>query len=484
MPPAAPDSLYLCLDQGGHASRALVFDANGRVVARSVRDVHTQHPHAGWVEHDPEELVESIQAAAADAVHQLGAAAERLHRAGLATQRSSIVCWDKHTGAALSPVLSWQDRRAHAWLERFAGEADNIRRLTGLRLSPHYGASKLRWCLEHLPEVAAAQQTHRLAFGPLASFLIFRLVEERTFAVDSSNAARTMLLNLAHLDWDPTLLSLFDIPPSALPRCVPTCHAYGTLALKGARVPLAVATGDQSAALFAYGEPLPGNAYINVGTGAFVQRLVPEARTVDSLLTGVVAQCGDRVDYVLEGTINGAGAAIEWAMHELKLDKGPRELGAWLMRDADVPLFLNGIGGLGAPYWIGDFPSRFVGEGESWQQLIAVIESIVFLIQRNIELMRSEAVLEKVFVSGGLAAYDGLCQRVADLSGLGVVRPGEGEATARGTAFLLAQRPVLWPTPAGERVFAPRVNAPLRRRYQAWWRAMDAAISSIPMARS
>ena len=145
----------------------------------------------------------------------LGARAAQIVSAGLATQRSSIVCWDRVTGQALSPVISWQDRRAHEWLARFAPHAEAIHATTGLMLSAHYGASKLRWCLDHLPAVAQAETEGRLAFGPLASFLIFRLTAEHTLAADPANAARTLLWNIQSLDWDEGLLHLFSIPVSA-----------------------------------------------------------------------------------------------------------------------------------------------------------------------------------------------------------------------------------------------------------------------------
>jgi glycerol kinase len=192
----AEQPLYLCLDQGGHASRALVFDRRGAVRAQALVEVPTQQPGANRVEQDPDAVVDSLRLAAQQAVHALGNRAGDIAAAGLATQRSSIVCWERTTGAALSPVLSWQDRRAHDWLSRFSAHAREIEDITGLRLSPHYGVSKLRWCLEHLPAVSSAWGSDRLAAGPLASFLAFRLLDERPLAVDPANAQRLLLANL------------------------------------------------------------------------------------------------------------------------------------------------------------------------------------------------------------------------------------------------------------------------------------------------
>jgi len=474
---ATPDRLYLCLDQGGHASRTLVFVSRGVSVANVVREVGAQRPSPDRVEHDPEELIASLREASTEAVSALGDRADNVAAAGIATQRSSIVCWDRHTGAALSPVISWQDRRAHAWLEGFSAHTGEIHRRTGLLLSAHYGASKLRWCLDHLPAVAAAQRAGRLAMGPLTSFLLFRLLEERPLLVDPANAARTLLWNIDTQDWDPSLLELFGIPPATLPRCVPTRHAFGTLCLNDRRLPLEIASGDQAAALFASGAPPPDSACVNMGTGAFIQRIFERRPEAAGLLAGLVYHDIDRSVYVLEGTVNGADAAFRWAKREWELENIDTQLPGWLARAGDIPVFLNGVSGLGAPYWIPNFASRLIGDGAPWQRAVAVAESIVFLLQTNLSIMQQIAPpVTRIIATGGLARFDGLCRRLADLSGLPVHRPTEREATARGTAYLLAHFPRDWPeTGAGAR-FVPGRNPELHRRYASWQSEMQRAL--------
>ncbi len=475
--PARP--LYLALDQGGHASRALVFDAHGVAQARSLRAVQEFHPQPDWVEQDPEDLVTSLHEVTSQVLAELGARADDIVAAGLATQRSSIVCWDRDTGMALSPVISWQDRRGHEWLQRFAPHAEAIHQTTGLVLSPHYGASKLRWCLEHLPAVAQAAESGRLACGPLASFLLFRLTEEHALAVDPANAARTQLWSIRSLDWDDGLLHLFDVPRAVLPACVPTHHDFGHIDAGGRHIPLKLLTGDQSAALFAYGAPHASSAYLNMGTGAFVQRTAGSYPGYQPrLLTGIVLRDADETLYVLEGTVNGAGSALAWAGKEFGMDNIDAMLGPWLAQAAVPPLFLNGIGGLGAPYWVADFRSRFTNDGEPWQKVVAVAESIVFLLQANLDLYQKLASpLEQIIVSGGLADNDELCQRLSDLSRLPVYRPVEHEATARGLAWLLAGKPRQWPENEIGRWFKPRANESLQQRYRRWSAAMDAALA-------
>src|SRR3990167_4147888 len=390
-PTTSPIPLYLCIDQGGHASRALVFDGRGALHASSLREVGVRTPLPDRVEQDPEELVASLRAAIEEAMTSLGDRADRIAGAGIATQRSSIVCWDRRTGEALSPVISWQDRRAHQWLDRFSAHTREVHQRTGLRLSAHYGASKLRWCLDHLPAVVAARREERLAMGPLASFLLFRLLEEKPFLADPANAARTLMWSIRALDWDPWLLELFGIPSETLPRCVPTRHALGTLPANEHRLPLTIATGDQSAALFALGALSPDTVYVNIVTGAFIQRSLQQPPDSSGLLSSVVYRDADRAHYVLEGTVNGVGAALRWAEQEWGLKDIEVQLPAWLARGGDIPLFLNGVAGLGAPFWVADFPSRLVGDGEPWQKAVAVAESIVFLLQVNLEAMQKMA---------------------------------------------------------------------------------------------
>jgi glycerol kinase len=474
---------YLALDQGSHASKALIFDAHARLVASGEVPIATRQPRSGWVEHDPEALVASVHEAIAAALAASSPGDVRLCAAGLAIQRSSVVCWDRETGEALSPVLSWQDRRNAKWLRAQGFDAARLRRITGLVDSPHYGASKLRWCLDHLPEVQRALARERLCCGPLASFVLHRLLEERPCLADPANASRTLLWDVRARDWSDEMLADCGIPRDCLPACVPSRHRFGTLRVAGRDVPLEVATGDQPAALFAWGEPDPGTLYVNIGTGAFVQQIFPGAPPdAPGLLQGVAWQEAAHSVGVLEGTVNGAGAALEWLARErgAPLEALRDAAERWLLEIEDPPLFVNGVGGLGAPYWVADCPIRFSRQGSLAEQTVAVLESIVFLLQVNIEAMRAApgaqpAGTRRIIASGGLARYDGVCQRLADLAGLPVERPADVEATARGLAWLLSGA-VDGADPAAAR-FVPQPAAALLARF-ANWRAMLA--SSLP----
>lgn len=363
-----------------------------------------------------------------------------------------------------------------AWLQQFADRAPWVHEKTGLFLTAHYGASKLRWCWDHLPAVKQAMGDGALAWGSMASFLAFRLLRERPLLVDPANASRTQLLNVQTLTWDEELGALFGVPLAPLPEVVPSCHHYGTLRAGNHDIPLRLLNGDQSAASFAFGAPDPATVYVNLGTGAFVQRIVPAyPGATPGLLSSVVMQSATQTLYALEGTINGAGSALDWAARTLGIDA--RSLHArlpdWLSASANPPLFLNGVSGLGAPFWRPQFASRFIGDAPDNEKIVAVVESIVFLIQENLaELARYTAPPKQIVVTGGLSVLDGLCQRLADVTGLSVARPAVREATARGACYLLAGQPAQWRAPEACATFLPRVNPALARRFRDWHEAV------------
>jgi glycerol kinase len=475
--PSSP--LYLAIDQGGHASRAIVFDQQGNNITHSEKTVSTQTPKNDWVEHDPDEMVDSVFAVINEAIDNLGSKRQQLVAAGLATQRSSIVCWDKITGEALSPIISWQDRRQHEWLQQFAPHAKEIHQRTGLFLSAHYGVSKLRWCLDNLGNVKKAHQQQRLTAGPLASYLIFKLTQEQRLLADPANASRTLLWNIHNHNWDTELVECFGLSINMLPICCNSQADYGKLALDNIDLPLTVVTGDQSAALFALGKPKHDATYINIGTGAFIQRLSGHLVESENLLTSVAYLDKQHSHYALEGTVNGAARALQWFAKKNNINKIEYKLPQWLEKENQPPLFLNGISGLGSPYWQADFESRFEDAGSIEAQAVAIVESIVFLIQHNLsEMQKQLGDSHNTFVSGGLAQLDGLCQRLADLTNSPVIRPQNHEATATGLAFLLAGQSGNWADTFITKTFNPTKNEQLSQRYNHWLQCMKAALKN------
>ncbi len=470
--------LYLAIDQGGHASRAIVFDSQGNAVAHAEQTIATLTPQTDWVEHDAEQMVQSVKEAVAAVVKKLGHKKQQLVGAGMATQRSSIVCWHRATGAALSPIISWQDRRQHLWLKQFATDNDEIHAKTGLFLSPHYGASKLRWCLDNINAVANAHHQQQLCAGPLASFLTFRLLQEQPYCIDPANASRTLLWNINTNNWDEALCQRFGVPQQILPTCTNTSAPFGHLLIDNLKLPFTILTGDQPAALFAWGRPDNDTTYINIGTGAFIQRPVAALQQSARLLSGIAYLDDTQRCYTLEGTVNGAARALQWFAQQHGIDGVEQQLPEWLNSSAEPAIFINGISGLGSPDWVPTLESHFINHGQSSipQHAVAIVESIVFLIQRNLEEMEKTLPTTALQLSGGLANLDGLCQQLADLSGKKISRPATTEATARGLAFLIAGQPNRWCTTDETDHFQPTAAPALQQRYQTWQRRLQQAI--------
>ena len=322
-----------------------------------------------------------------------------------------------------------------------------IRQLTGLQLSPHYGASKLQWLLQNNAAVATALEDDTLVMGPLASYLLQHLTDNAEDRVDDANASRTLLWNLQQRDWDNTLLGYFGIPQRVLPQCRPICYDYGNI--RDRAIPVRAVNGDQTAALYAQGTPSSNTVTVNIGTGAFV--LLPTddpCLRPDGLLAGISYSDEQSGSYYIEGTVNGAASALEWAASFFGLSDIEQQLAGWLEAIKTPTLFINTLGGLGSPWWKDGPAPRFLESGVSAPEaMVAVIESIIFLVQANVALLRTiNPGVDKIQISGGLSRLDGLCQRLANLSGLAVHRPVLVEATARGIAWQAAGCPADWPS--------------------------------------
>ncbi|HDP89512.1 MAG TPA: hypothetical protein ENN42_06090 [Thioalkalivibrio sp.] len=473
----ASRTLTLVVDQGTHASRALVFDARGICV----HDVHREVTldHAGeHIEQDAGRLVDSVQevieAALAEYPDTIGCMA-------LATQRSTVVAWDTRDGRPLAPAISWQDRRNADWLLRHAPPADRLARVTGLRASPHYGASKLRWWLDHDPAIQQAARNGVLRMGPLAAFLVARLIPGRPPTVDVTNAARTLLLDIDRGDWDEDLLAHFGIRREWLPTVQPVRADYGRL--RSGDIPLTAVSGDQTAALFVDGCPEPGETRVNLGSGAFVLTVTgTQRRDVPDLLAGLADRNPGGPLYYVEGTVNGAGTALDWLAARSGETLDPPRIESALQEMAntgqETPLFINGVGGLGSPWWAATEP-RFEADAPTSlaAHVAAVVESIAFLVAENIARMHESGLtLGRLVFTGGLSGLDRLCQYIVDLAGLPGERIVHPEATARGAAWLAAKDHQSW-TLTPRTPYTPRPAVALRRRQQRFRAALQASLS-------
>jgi glycerol kinase len=473
------ESRYLGIDQGTQSSRAILFNKQGEIVSSAQKAVSLLHD-GDRCEQDGNEILDSIRTVIISVIEQIGddpSGDSGIKAAGLATQRSSVIAWDWKTGEPLTPLLSWSDRRGEAFVASIREQESIIRSRTGLPLTAYYGGSKIRWLLTQSKAVRQARRQRRLRIGPLASFLLFNLLREAPYVVDHANALRTQLFNLHHLQWDTELLDLYSVPQHLLPEAMLTYADYGRMKL--ANIPLLAVNGDQTAALLATHPVGENGALINVGSGAFIlQPTGSRLLSSGNLLAGLLRSSSEHTEYLLEGTVNGAGAALQWLEQMMPAGEGV-DLEHALDKPFSDTIFINGIGGLGSPFWK-SLNSGFWSISkeciitdlqtidDNLQGLVA--ESILFLIQANIDAMLELGrELHQLTITGGIAHSDGFCQRLADLSGLQVVRPQIVEATARGIAAEAAGEYGQWGN-AMQDCFCPRQDDSLIRRYHTFLR--------------
>ena len=450
----------LAIDQGSHASRALLFDMDGQVLARHEQRVDQYQLHPGWLELAPEQVLASVRTVIAEVLKQ---APGPVRCAGLAAHRSTLVAWERSSGEPLAPALSWRDSRCADLLQRFSRHRHLIHQISGLPLSPGFLAGKMRWLLDMNETVAEAASRGDLCMGPLASYLAHHLLQGSPFISDHSNAAHSMLFNIQHRQWSRVMTELFQIAPAILPDCVPTLAEHGRL--DGTDIPVTCLCGDQNAAIHANGDPPENELLLNLGTGAFLlQGLGTQPPDMERLIGGVAWSSSTERRYLLEAAVNGVGGALNWLQDQTREDL-QRKLPDWLHEIGSPPLFLNSIDGLGSPYWRNDIEPAFIPHTESTaRRAVAVVESIAFLVQRNLREMNLDDI-GAIQVSGGLSPINGLCQRIADLSGLPLRRHDDPDATARGVAWLAAGRPGHWLPKAAGRTFRPAGNSGLKQRY-------------------
>ncbi len=477
----------LAIDQGTTSSRAIAFDAELAPVHTAQAEFAQHFPASGWVEHDPEDIWQTVleTARAAHAAVEGDIAA-----IGITNQRETTLLWDRTTGKPLHNAIVWQDRRTHAACEalKAQGLEEPVRARTGLMLDPYFSATKLAWLLEHVDGARAAAEAGRLAFGTVDSFLIWRLTGGRVHATDATNAARTMLYDIAAGAWDADICEALGIPMSLLPEVRDCADDFGTTdpALFGAPIPISGVAGDQQAATIGQACFAPGMMKSTYGTGCFAL-LNTGARMVQSrnrLLTTIAYRLKGQVTYALEGSIFIAGAAVQWLRDGLGVVKAAAETDA-MARAADpaqevvlVPAFT----GLGAPHWDAEARGALYGLTRATgpdELARAALEAVGFQTADLLAAMQADwpGEMRALRVDGGMSASDYAMQFLADITATPVDRPQVLETTALGAAWLAGMQAGLLPGPedfarawARERRFSPAMAEDERTRRRALWR--------------
>ena len=485
----------LALDQGTTSSRAIVFEAGGEIRALAQREFTQHFPRPGWVEHDANEIWSTQVGVAAEALAAAGLSPGELAAVGLTNQRETIVVWDRASGRPIHNAIVWQDRRTAAQCAALkdAGHEPLVRSRTGLLLDPYFSATKLAWLLDNVPGARADAEAGRLAAGTIDCWLAYKLSGGEVHATDPSNASRTLLFDIHKGCWDDELLELFDVPRSLLPQVRGSAEPWGVIAngLPGEGTPIAGVAGDQQAALAGQGATSPGLAKCTFGTGCFLLAHTgtqPQA-SAHRLLTTVAWQLGPRserspnpgLEYALEGSVFVGGAAVQWLRDGLGLIERSADIEALAaqVEDTGGVVFVPTFAGLGAPHWDAQARGTLLGltRGTTAAHIArATLEGIAHQVTDLIEAMGADAgaPLAELRVDGGAAANNLLMQRVADFSGVPLVRPVVTESTALGAAWLAGRGVGLWtdgglsaaraverrfePAPLGDKVAAARVS--------------------------
>ncbi|HWY73428.1 MAG TPA: glycerol kinase GlpK, partial [Burkholderiaceae bacterium] len=436
----------LALDQGTTSSRAILFDHGGRPVSVAQQELRQHFPQPGWVEHDPDEIWSSQLQCARQVLRAAAAGPHQVAAIGIANQRETTVIWDRASGRPIAPAIVWQDRRTSDVCARLReqGHEPDLTARTGLVLDPYFSATKVGCLLDHVPGARARAERGELAFGTIDSWLIWNLTGEHV--TDVSNASRTSLFNLAALDWDEHLLSLFNVPRAILPRVTASSRIIGRARSDclGAEIAVAGNAGDQQAATFGQACFTPGMAKNTYGTGCFLLANTGSHPhpSANRLLTTVGWQLGSEPPtYLLEGSVFVGGAVVQWLRDGLGLIRDSAEVEALArqVQDSGGVFVVPAFAGLGAPYWDSNARGAIVGltRGSTRAHLArAALESIALQSAELLAAMQDDCsgAISELRVDGGAARNDLLMQMQADALGIAVVRPAVTETTALGAA--------------------------------------------------
>jgi glycerol kinase len=486
----------LALDQGTTSSRAIVFTPEGRLRASAAFEFTQHYPRPGWVEHEPDDLLDTTVRAMREAVGKAGISASQIAAIGITNQRETTLIWDRITGKPIYRAIVWQCRRTAPIIERLKhdGLASLIKDKTGLVPDAYFSASKIRWLLDE-SGLQQRAENGELCFGTVDSYLAYHLCTGHPHVTDATNASRTMLFNLLSQDWDEELLRVFRIPRALLPGICDTAEVIGQLdkSILGQAIPVAALAGDQHAALFGQGCFLPGDVKNTYGTGCFMlmNTGTQPVRNDKGLLSTMAWRIKGVPVYALEGSVFVAGAAIQWLRDELGIISSSEqsETLARQVSSSGGVCFVPAFTGLGAPHW--DMYARGTITGisrgtKAGHLAYAALESIAFQSNDLLELMAKSLgqAPESLRVDGGATANDLLMQLQADISGIRVLRPGVRETTALGAALLAGIGIGLFGSPSEaasqwhlECVFTPAQDETMRKkRLKEWENAVKTAL--------
>ncbi|KAI4453334.1 sugar kinase [Holotrichia oblita] len=441
----------MAVDQGTTSSRAVIFNKKGEIVSYSAKEFPQIYPRAGWVEHNPKDITDSVEFVMLDAVKKAGVNADNIDSIGITNQRETTLVWDRNTGVPIYNAIVWQCRRTADFCTQLK-ESEKERMIyakTGLTADAYFSATKLKWILDTVKGARTKAYNGDLCFGTVDTYLMWHLSKGKIFKTDYSNASRTMLYNIHDFCYDKELLKLFEIPECMLPKVCASSHFYGKTdaSFFGCEIPVMGVAGDQQAALFGHLCLEKGDIKNTYGTGCFLLmntggECVDSKRGLISTLGASVNPDG-RPDYCLEGSVFIGGAVVKWLRDEMGLieNAAQSETIAKSIKDTNGVYFVPAFVGLGAPHWDADVRGMICGltRGTGKAHIVrAALEAIAYQVFDVVHAMERDTgvTINKLTVGGGASMNNFLLKFQSDILNIPVERPKMAETTALGACFL------------------------------------------------
>ncbi len=450
--------IILAIDQGTTGTTVLIIDKDLNLLGKKNNEFPQHFPQEGWVEHNLEEIWACTTKTIQDVLQQTGIDTARIAGIGITNQRETTGIWDRANGKPIHNAIVWQCRRTAKICDKLkkSGHEKKFKKKTGLVLDAYFSGTKIKWLLDNVVGAKDRAKSGELAFGTIDTFLVYKLTGHKVHVTDVSNASRTLLMNLATLQWDAELMKILGVPASILPEIKSSAEIYGTTqGVPGLPngIPIAGIAGDQQAALFGQACFEVGSAKCTYGTGSFIllntgKKIVPSK---NKLLTTVAWKIGNTVNYALEGSAFIAGAAVQWLRDGLKIISAASEIESLAASVPDnggvnvVPAFV----GLGAPHWNPNARGIITGLTRATTKAHiarATLEGIALCQYDILQAMSKDLgkKLANLKVDGGACANNLLMQFQADVLGVKLYRPKMIETTGLGAAFLAGLGVGLW----------------------------------------
>ena len=441
----------IAIDQGTTSTRSIIFNENFEIVSGNQKEFKQYFPKDGCVEHDPEEIWQTVLETTKNAIKEAGIQPQEIAGIGITNQRETTVLWNKETGEAIYKAIVWQDRRTVNYCNKLKAKdpelVEKIQKITGLILDSYFSATKIKWIIENIASAKNLLETNNLLFGTIDTWLLWKLTEGRSHCTEATNASRTMIYDIQKNEWSDELLKLFDIPRSILPEVKNSADNFGTTTLFGDEITIGGIAGDQQAATIGQACFDPGSVKSTYGTGCFMLMNTGGDLKIskNNLLSTIAYRLNGETCYALEGSIFIAGAAIQWLRDNLKIIKSAEETEE-LYSQSDpsqqiylVPAFV----GLGAPYWDGDARGSLFGitRNTGIPELVkAALDSVAYQTKDLIIAMEKDSDLKisRLKVDGGMVKNEKFLQFLSSILMTTCDRPVITETTALGAGYLSA----------------------------------------------